>query len=157
MTVSKYNSALLATVVGEMYEIKIQEQAVTQALNDIDLCKQMVDRAKVSTRDPLVKLLALQNQFTLVAYPVSYHYDSFGNGRHSLENKLCFNYTNDATESEIGRGGSGGSQFTFALIDWSKSISNSARRLQYQSVGGQLKNNEKLTRAKWVNMFGSKS
>ena len=96
-TVSKYNSALLAAVVSEIFEIKIQKQAVTQALNDIDLCKQMVDRAQVSTRDPLVKLLALQNQFTLVAYPVSYHYDIFGNGRHSLENKLCFNYTNDDT------------------------------------------------------------
>ena len=64
----------------------------------------MVDTAKVSRQDPLIKLLALQNQFTLVTYHVSYHYDTFRNGRHSLENKVCFSYINNATESEIGRG-----------------------------------------------------
>ena len=46
MTVSKYNSALLATVNGEMFKIRIQAQALTQALNDIDLCKEMVDKAR---------------------------------------------------------------------------------------------------------------
>lgn len=73
MTVGRYNSVLLATVVGKMFEINIQQQAVKQVLCDIELCTQMFDTFKVNRRNTLVKLLALQNQFILVAYPVSYH------------------------------------------------------------------------------------
>lgn len=80
MTVRKYNSALLATVVVNKFEIEIQQQAIKQAVYDIELCTQVVDTAKLNIRDPLVKLIVLQNQFTLVAYLVYYHYDTFGMG-----------------------------------------------------------------------------
>ena len=52
---------------------------------------------------------------------------------------IDLSYINNKTETKIGRGGSGVSQFTFALINWSNSKAASARCLQYKAVGGKLK------------------
>ena len=104
----------------------------------------------------LVKILASQNQYTLVAYPVSYHYDVFKKGEHSLENKICFEFDLEDGKIDIGRGGSGPTKFVFALLDWTNSKSKASRRLQYQITGGELQAKERLTNQKWESHFGSK-
>ena len=65
----------------------------------------------------LIKLLASQNQYTLVEYPVAYHYDRFWNGGDLLENKICFEYNSEGKDNNVGRGGSGPNKFVFTLLD----------------------------------------
>ena len=66
-------------------------------------------------------MLAAQNYYTLVAYPVAYHNDYFAHGRDSLENKTCFNYDLKDNNKYIGRGGSGQNKFVLTLLDWTNS------------------------------------
>ena len=78
------------------------------------------------------------NNFTLVRYPVAYHYDVFSKEKDSLENKICFAYDNTKISKDVGRGGYGSNKFVFAILDWTSNAS-SACRVQYQLNGGQLK------------------
>ena len=94
------------------------------------------------------------NNFTLVGYLVSYHNDVFSKGKDLLENKMCFAYDNTEISQDVGRGGCGSNKFVFALLDWTSNAS-SARRVQYQLNGDQLKENDKLTKRKWRDEFGS--
>ena len=100
----------------------------------------------------MVRLLAAQNHYTLVAYPVSYHYDVFRKGEHSLE-KNCFKFDLAENQVDIGRGGRGADVFVFSLLDWTNSRSTASRRLQYQIAGGKLTENERLTKEKWNTKF----
>ena len=92
MTDAKYNTALLILTLNKIFDISIQTQAVQTSLKDIDFVKGMLYREtdKLTKQKKLVRHLALENLFTLVAYPVCYHYDSFKHDKHSLENKICF-------------------------------------------------------------------
>ena len=64
-----------------------------------------------------------------MAYPVSYHYDTFKKGPNSSENKICFGYDLDGADNNIDRGGNGKCAFVFALLDWTNSQSQSACRI----------------------------
>ena len=156
MTKVKYNSALLALEIGREFQSQIQEEALSNALSDIERCKSMTLQCGTKDKSVLVQLLAAQNHYTLVAYPVSYHFDIFKKGEHSLENKTCFCFNLYDDHINVGRGGSGHTKFVFALLDWTNSKSGAARRLQYQITGGELKVNERLTDQKWKSHFGCK-
>ena len=52
-------------------------------------------------------MLAAQNHYTLVVYPVSYHHDTFRKGEHSLENKICFECDLNGYDADISHRGSG--------------------------------------------------
>ena len=112
-----------------IFQFKIQEEALTNALSDIELWKSRMVQCKVNDTSILVKLLAAQNHYTLVAYHVSYHYDVFKKGEHSLENKICFEFDLEDGKIDIGRGGSGPTKFVFALLDWINPKSTASRRL----------------------------
>ena len=60
----------------------------------------------------------------------------------------------EKSDHNIGRGGSGANRLVFTLLDWTNSQSVSARRIQYQIMGGQLNNHERLTKGKWKTMVG---
>ena len=67
----------------------------------------------------LIKVLAENIKYTLVAYPVVHHYDTFRKGEHSLENKICLEYIlNDGdADGDIGRGGSEPNKLVLSLLD----------------------------------------
>ena len=102
----------------------------------------------------LVKTLSYGNKFSLVAYPVSYHFDTFIDGCMSLENKICFGFNITDGSNNIGRGGGGKSKFVFALLDHSDSRYR-RRRQQYVAAGGDLEHGQRLTQEMWVNRFGT--
>ena len=123
-------------------------------MTDIALCNKLIQGHSCDS-STLIKMLAAQNHYTIVAYPVSYHYDVFSKGGNSLENKISFEYDLEDTDNNIGRGGSGQDKFVFTLLDWTNSQSVAARRIQYQIMGGQLKDSERLSKSKWKAVFGS--
>ena len=47
-----------------------------------------------------------QNKFSMVAYPVGYHYDYFKKNKEFIENKILFVIPHDGTNHSVGRGGS---------------------------------------------------
>ena len=71
-TMAKYNSALLAKEIGKILKVTIQQHAVESALDDIRTCKNMT-----TENQSLIKMLTSCNNFSIVAYPVAYHYDVF--------------------------------------------------------------------------------
>ena len=146
---------LLALEIGNIFHFKVQEEAISNAMADIELCRKMTRQCGNEDKDIMVQLLAAQNHYTLVAYPVSYHYDVFRKGEHSLENKICFEFDLDENHVDNGRGGKGNGVFVFALLDWTNSRSTESRRLQYQITSGKLTQNERLTKEKWNKQFGT--
>ena len=59
------------------------------------------------------------NCFSMVAYPVGMHYDTFHRDRESLENKILLTVTPQKSLFGVGRGGSLiGDQYVYALLDW---------------------------------------
>ena len=61
MTMVKYISALLALEIGKNFDFQIQEEAVSNALVDIELCKSMMMQCGNEDKNILVKLLVDQN------------------------------------------------------------------------------------------------
>ena len=58
------------------------------------------------------------HKFSMVAYPVGMHYDTFKKGRESLENKILFSIPIFEKDNR-GRGGCiFMKKFVFALLDW---------------------------------------
>lgn len=134
MMLTKYNLALLAKEIGKMLNVKIQQQAVEVALVDINACKNMA-KGDVNW----IKIFASINIFSMVAYPVAYHFYVFQSGQHSLENKIGFQYIIDVNKGSIGHSGGGATKFLFALLDWRNSNVTSTRCLQYNLMGNLLK------------------
>ena len=156
MTEVKYNSALLLVEISNYLDIKIQNGAVTAALEDLNACNNFLKHVKniCEFESKLVKTLTYGNKFSLVAYPVSYHFDTFIDGCMSLENKICFGFNITDGSNNIGRGGGGKSKFVFALLDHSDSRYR-RRRQQYVAAGGDLEHGQRLTQEMWVNRFGT--
>ena len=88
-------------------------------------------------RKNILQQFALLNNFTIVQHTVGFHQDSFGKRTvttfdeegnvdmekvkqeiYCLENKNCFSNPSLFKKYGIGRGGAGGSNFVFALLDW---------------------------------------
>ena len=92
----------------------------------------------------LVQILALENRYSLVGYPVGYHVDVFNEGNHSLESKICLSM-DVIPVCNIGRGAGGESKFVFALLDWRNSSGSSTRLNQYVAAGGILTHGSRLS------------
>ena len=162
MTVAKYNTALLLSLLNKRNYLYIQEKAVNQAVRQIyDSTayqhwlahkNSAFYNEKITLEQHLIKLLATLNKFSVVAYPVCYHYDIFKDRAPSLENKICFSFASESNES-IGRGGDGPGRFVFALLDWQNKVSGTRRR-KFIAAGGLIGHNEWLTLDHWVNLFG---
>jgi hypothetical protein len=91
-------------------------------------------RSKSDLLDALVAL----NKHTLVAYPVGYHIDVFADKEPSLENRICFVYTNRCQAGSgpaLGRGGAGAGKFCWALLDWPQKRANrrNVKRVKYNA------------------------
>ena len=157
MTEAKYNTPLLVQTINHMLNINIQKGAVDAAIQDITAANNLsnVQETKYNQQELLVRQLAMNNLYTLVAYPCSYHFDVFKQNQYSLENKICFSFRPTLFIDElIGRGG-GDEVCCVALLDWTNS-SEGQRRRQYIASGGSLKPNEKVTQSKWNKQFGNK-
>ena len=152
MTLAKYNSALLAKEIGKIYNVTIHQHAYKAALEDIHVCKNLTSGNK-----KLIEMLASRNNYTMVTYPVAYHFDVFQSGQHSLENKIGLLFDIDVKKGDIGRGGGSPTKYMFALLDWTNSNASNAHRLQYNLVGDDLNHNKRLITKKLILMFGSKS
>ena len=96
----------------------------------------------------LLKILSFGNEFSLIAYPVSYHFDNFIGGCYSLENKICFSYDLNNVDNH------GKSKFVFALLDHSDSR-HRKRGAQYVGAGGNLAHGQRLTQDMWLGQFGT--
>ena len=155
MTLAKYNTALLIPEVNKQMNVQIQDGAILAANEDINITKKMLGKMeKDKFDDKFIQMLSNWNKFSVVAYPVSYHFDIFIGGCMSLENKICFSYDIDKTENHIGRGGNGSSKFVFAILDHSDSR-HKRRRSQYITAGGSLVSGQRLTETMWVQQFGT--
>ena len=70
-----------------LVDMLIQPGAIITVMEDIVYYKKLINYTNESNDVILVKILASQNRYTLVAHPVSYDYDDFSKGQNSLENK----------------------------------------------------------------------
>ena len=86
-TSAKYNAALIVSEVRKLINIEISPDAINNALCDIKEAKENI----IGNRS-IVESLSLRNKYTLVTHAVGYHYDVFGKGVNSMENKLCFSF-----------------------------------------------------------------
>ena len=78
MTVAKYNTALLIPQVGKELSVVIQDGAIDSAMQDINLTTTMLKHQEDNNkRDKFIEMLSSWNKFSVVAYPVSYHFDVF--------------------------------------------------------------------------------
>ena len=145
MTVAKYNTALLIPQVGKELSVVIQDGAIDSAMQDINLTTFMLKHQEENNKcNKFIEILSIWNKFSVVAYPVSYHFDVFIGGCMSLENKIYFSYDINKNENHIGRGRKGSSKFVFALLDHSDSR-HKRRRSQYVAAGGTLIYGQRLT------------
>ena len=80
-------------------------------VNAIKYYMKVIEKMNTKGGNILVKMVAAQNSYTIVAYPVVYHFDVSIKGEYSLENKICFELDIERELSEIGCGGGGKSRF----------------------------------------------
>jgi hypothetical protein len=108
----KVETALVIDVLNRDFGMNIQQGAVSTQLAQLATARAMCggDDKKI------LEYISGMNQYTLVAYPVSYHTDTFAEGEASFENKVCF-YNNSLAHEGIGRGGAGNGKFVYALLD----------------------------------------
>ena len=153
MTVAKYNTALLIYDLSFVLGIVIQREAVINSLNQIQNQKDVFStiRNRYKKKHRLIDLLATDNRFSVVAYPVCYHLDVFKDDTASLENKICMSFKSKNIH-DIGRGGDGEGRFVFALLDWANNSTRQKTR-QFVGSGGVLKKGERLTKAMWMQRF----
>ena len=146
MTKAKYDTVKLILLLQNKKVIPyiIQQEATKAGNNDIERATKKVQMTynKV-TQGKFVKELTMCNKFTIVAYPVAYHYDVFKQNQHSLENKICLSFPSDC-RGNIGRGGDGINRWVFALLDWTNTNSG-RRRSTYRANGGVLGLRQPLT------------
>ena len=94
----------------------------------------------------------LTMNYSVVAYPVSYHVDTFKENKPSFENKMCFGINTYEYNEYTGEGRGGlKNHYVWALLDWRGSITSN-RRVIYNSNNGPL--TTRLTRKKfkdWLN------
>ena len=137
MTEVKYNSALLILQISKYLRVKIQSEAVNKSIQDIveqkSYLKDFYKNSDNCSHSPkqrhnhLLRLLCLENKYSLVAYPVAYHYDKFDSGKASLENKICFSF-DSKNKNDCGRGGDGKGKFVFAILDWTNKAEKLSKR-----------------------------
>ena len=66
-----------------------------------------------------INYIMLKNSYSVVAYPVGYHIDTFKENKPSFENKICFIQSKCSMSCRgEGRGGAGGGNYVWALLDW---------------------------------------
>ena len=123
------------------------------SLNQIHNQKKVLSTLKKEYRkkDRLINLLATDNRYSVVGYPVCYHLDVFKDNTASLENKICMSFTSTNIK-DIGRGGDGEGKFVFALLDWANTNSRQKTR-QFIGSGGVLRRGERLNQALWTQRF----
>lgn len=116
-------------VLADFQKLKADATKLLQKLNFTHhwtVCKEAVQHElalmqQATEEDESVNLLHLAklNKHTVVCYPVGFHQDFFKEGP-SLENRICFVYTEkkNKTNVTIGRGGKGPKNFVWGLLDW---------------------------------------
>ena len=155
MTEAKYNTALLLLKIEMDTKLSIQPGAVKYALKDIELTKGLLKGGEIiNSKENFVHMLCNWNNFSIVAYPVKYHYDTFIDKCQSLENKICFSFDIEEKDKHIGRGGDGKNKFVYAILDHSDTRYK-RRRAQYVAAGGTLNAGQKLTETMWSQQFGN--
>jgi len=137
MTEAKYNSALSILHISNHLNLKIQSEAVDKSIQDIKEQKSYLkhfyqngdncSHTSKQRHNHLLRLLCLENKYSLVAYPVAYHYDKFDSGKASLENKICFSFKSK-NNNDLGRGGDGNGKFVFAILDWTNKAEKLSKR-----------------------------
>ena len=76
MTLAKYNTALLIPELNKEMNVQIQDGAILAANEDINITRKLLEK-KDKCDDKLIQMLSNWNKFSVVAYPVSYHFDIF--------------------------------------------------------------------------------
>ena len=137
MTEVKYNSARLIVQLSKHLGVQIQSEAVNKSIQDIvkqkSYLKDFYNNSENCSHTPkqrhnhFLRLLCLENKYSLVAYPVAYHYDKFDSGKASLENKICFSF-DSKNRNDCGRGGDGKGKFVFAILDWTNKAEKVSKR-----------------------------
>ena len=70
------------------------------------------------TKEGTINYIMLKNSYSVVAYPVGYHIDTFKENKPSFENKICFIQSKCSMSCHgEGRGGAGGGNYVWALLD----------------------------------------
>jgi len=92
----------------------------------LDLARQQCSHScseneKIST---FISIFNAQNHFSMVAYPVAYHYDYFKERKESIENKILLVVPREVMKelmniNSVGRGGSLTCEdYAYAILDW---------------------------------------
>lgn len=111
----KVETALVLQALKANFGLNVQPGAVATQMAQLEAARVLYDGNDMA----ILRHVSRLNMYTLVAYPVAYHTDTFADGEASLENKVCF--VNPPMNSKgIGRGGAGADEFVYALLDWTK-------------------------------------
>ena len=95
-------------------------------MKSLDLARQKY-HVCISRNEKISKFISTfnsQNHFSMVAYPVAYHYDHFKERKESIENKLLLVVPRHVMKEQmkinsVGRGGSLTCEdYTYAILDW---------------------------------------
>ena len=99
---------------------------LTYEMKSLDLARQKY-HVCINRNEKIAKFISTfnsQNRFSMVAYPVAYHYDYFKEGKESIENKLLLVVPRNLMKEQmkinsVGRGGSLTCEdYTYAILDW---------------------------------------
>ena len=91
----------------------------------------------------------LKNSYSVVAYPVGYHIDTFKENKPCFENKICFIQSKCSMSCHgEGRGGAGGGNYVWVLLDWRGSNGYKQRHIYDRHNGPHVK---RLTQNKFDN------
>ena len=110
---AKIDTDLLLDELRRNYGLLIQPKAVELTLSSFQAAKAL----SKNDVDKMLELFSNANKYSVVAYPVSYHVDTFFDKKPSLENKMCFYHAR--ISNRCGRGGYGPNKYCWALLDWS--------------------------------------
>ena len=99
---------------------------LTYEMKSLDLARQKY-HVCINRNEKIAKFISTfnsQNHFSMVAYPVAYHYDYFKERKESIENKLLLVVPRHVMKEQmkinsVGRGGSLTCvDYTYAILDW---------------------------------------
>ena len=80
LTETKYKSVLLVIALEFECSITIQEKDVSATLHDIDHFQKLITKVATDRNRSLIRILSLQNRYSLFTYLVRYHFDVFMHG-----------------------------------------------------------------------------
>ena len=78
---------MLVTKLGKTYNFTLQIEAIRAAVDGIKYYNILIHKVDYGGQNMLVKMLVTLKKYTVVAYPISHHFEIIKKRNHCLENK----------------------------------------------------------------------